>query len=176
MKALMMVAHPDDCIIFGLGIIHHRRSWDWTIAYLTYTADSARGKEISKFWHKRNVKTHWMGFSDDYRDIENNKISFDCVAAELSIASLARDYFVVVTHDKHGDYGHLHHRFVNQCVTQHHGNVITFSPLNKGTVSIDVPDDLYSVDEIPIHYTSVGEFISPVGRKNEYCVPEHLLL
>jgi len=176
MKALLMVAHPDDCIIFGMGLIHYRPSWQWTIAYLTYTKLSTRGQEISNFWARRNINTVWLGFADNYRDIENNAISFDSVAAENQIAATVQDYTVVVTHDAAGDYGHIHHRFVNQCVNRFHKSVITFSPFGQGNLCVDMPDDLYTLDEIPIHHSSIGDFISPVGRKNEYRIPEHLLI
>jgi LmbE family N-acetylglucosaminyl deacetylase len=175
MKTLLMVAHPDDCILFGLGLIHHRPHWQWEIAYLTYTEHSERGQEISNFWHRRNIKTHWLGYVDDYRDIENNKISFDSVAAQADIATLVQNYQVVVTHDANGDYGHLHHVFVHNCVTHYHTNVVTFSPFGKGNLHIKLPDNLYQLDEIPQH-ASLGDFISPVNRQNEYQMPDHLLI
>jgi len=175
MKTLLMVAHPDDCILFGLGLIHHQPQWHWEIAYLTYTEQSERGQEISNFWHRRNIKTHWLGYVDDYRDIENNKISFDSVAAQDDIATLVQNYQAIVTHDANGDYGHLHHVFVHNCVTQHHTTVITFSPFGKGNLHVKLPDNLYTLDEIPQH-ASLGDFISPVNRKNEYQMPDNLLI
>jgi LmbE family N-acetylglucosaminyl deacetylase len=117
-----------------------------------------------------------MGYVDDYRDLENNTISFDSTSAENAIASLVQDYPVVVTHDAQGDYGHLHHVFVHNCVTKYHKNVITFSPFGQGNLTVLLPDDLYSTHEIPVHYASIGEFISPLNRKNEYRVPPYLLI
>lgn len=176
MKALLMVAHPDDCILFGYGLIHHRPQWRWTIAYLTYTQHSERGQEIAQFWQARNIETIWGGFSDDYRDIENHTISFDTTAAQQYIASTVQQHQVVVTHDAAGDYGHIHHVFVHQAVTASHNTVITFSPFGQGNLTVSLPDNLYSTHEIPVHYASIGQFISPIGRKNEYCVPPHLLI
>lgn len=176
MKALLMVAHPDDCIIFGLGIIHHCLHWDWNIGYLTYCSTDPRGREISNFWQKRNIKTHWLGFKDDYRDIEAGAVSFDSAQAEADIADLVSQYQVVATHDPDGDYGHVHHQFVNRCVAKHHAKVIEFSKFGAGNLSVVLPDNLYTVDEIPIHYNSIGNFISPVGRCNEYCIPNNLAI
>jgi hypothetical protein len=34
MKAVVVVAHPDDCILFALGIIQLMKEWSWSIAYL----------------------------------------------------------------------------------------------------------------------------------------------
>jgi LmbE family N-acetylglucosaminyl deacetylase len=170
MKAIAIVAHPDDCILFAMGMIVHMPKWTWSIGYLTYTRDSDRGREIGSFWKRRNIATHWLGYVDDYRDIERGAVSFDADRAAADIQSLISAYDVVVTHDAHGDYGHPHHRFVNACVAGHHPAVITFSPFGKGNLHIALPAGLYTLDEIPQHAT-LGDFISPVNRHNEYHVP-----
>jgi hypothetical protein len=172
MKAIAMVAHPDDCILFALGIIVHMPEWSWSIGYLTYTRDSDRGQEIGDFWQRRNIETHWLGYLDDYRDIERGTVSFDAAAAAQDVQKLISDYDVVVTHNAAGDSGHIHHRFVNTCV-QNHPTVITFSPFGQGNLHVALPNGLYTLDEIPQH-AELGDFISPVNRQNEYCVPEHL--
>jgi LmbE family N-acetylglucosaminyl deacetylase len=38
MKALCLVAHPDDCVIFAYSYIYNHPEHNWTIGYLTYTA------------------------------------------------------------------------------------------------------------------------------------------
>ena len=173
MKAVAVVAHPDDCILFAYGIIQLMTEWSWTIAYLTYTRDSDRGQEIGAFWQRRNFETIWLGYVDDYHDIERDCVSFDAVTAARDIQKLISEYNVVVTHDRAGDYGHVHHRFVNACIEGHHPTVITFSPFGQGNLHVALPDGLYSLDEIPQH-ARLGEFISPNNRHNEYCVPESL--
>lgn len=170
MKAVVVVAHPDDCILFAYGIVQLMPQWSWSIAYLTYTLDSERGQEIGSFWHRRNIKTHWLGYHDDYRDIERDCVSFDSVAAAQDIQQLIADYDVVVTHDAAGDYGHIHHRFVNNSIVGHHSCVVTFSQFGQGNLHVALPDNLYTLDEIPQH-ASLGDFISPNNRHNEYQVP-----
>lgn len=173
MRALAVVAHPDDCILFALGIIQRTPQWSWEIVYLTYDRDSERGQEIASFWERRGIATHWLGYNDDWHDIQRGEPSFDVDQACSDIAQLIRGYGVVVTHDANGDYGHPHHRFVHRCVAENHTTVITFSPFGKGNLYIELPDNLYSLDEIPQH-ASLGDFISPVNRRNEYQVPEHI--
>lgn len=178
MTGLIMVAHPDDCIIFGLGMIHHRPTVQWNICYLTYTQDSDRGQEISAFWQRRNIPTIFLGHNDDWHDIENKTLSFDTDLAACQISKIVADYDFVITHDDKGDYGHPHHVFVNQCVRSARPDAIMFSPFGKGNLHMDLPDNLFSVSEIPLHYASVKNMLSPVGRMNEYLVPashlEHL--
>jgi hypothetical protein len=173
MKAVAVVAHPDDCILFAYGIIQLMSKWSWSIAYLTYTRDSDRGQEIGDFWQRRNIETHWLGYVDDYRDIERGAVSFNTELAAADIQNLISAYDVVITHDANGDYGHPHHCFVNACVEGHHPAVITFSPFGQGNLHVALPDGLYTLDEIPQH-ASLGEFISPVNRHNKYHVPAAL--
>jgi hypothetical protein len=170
MKAVVVVAHPDDCILFALGIIQLMKEWSWSIAYLTYTRDSDRGQEIGNFWQRRNIKTHWLGYTDDYHDIERGAVSFDSVAAAADIQCLIARYDVVVTHDANGDYGHVHHQFVNASIVDHHPCIITFTPFGQGNLHVTLPDGLYTLDEIPQH-AALGDFINPDNRRNEYQVP-----
>jgi hypothetical protein len=170
MKAVVVVAHPDDCILFALGIVQLMKEWSWTIAYLTYTRDSDRGQEIGNFWQRRNIETIWLGYTDDYRDIDRGQVSFDGAAAAADIQCVIARYDVVITHDANGDYGHVHHRFVNASIVDRHPNIITFSPFGQGNLHVSLPNGLYTLDEIPQHAT-LGDFINPDNRHNEYQVP-----
>jgi hypothetical protein len=55
MKAMAMVAHPDDCVIFAYSFMHHHKHLDWTVCYLTYTEQDARGREFAEFWQRRGA-------------------------------------------------------------------------------------------------------------------------
>jgi LmbE family N-acetylglucosaminyl deacetylase len=164
-KALCLVAHPDDCVIFGLSYIHNHPEIDWTIGYLTYTAKDPRGAELAAFWRKRNIDCVFLGFVDDYRDLETKTLSFDAESAAWDLQELADHYDLVLTHDEHGDYGHLHHVFVHNCV-RHHPRLITFARPGEG-ITYTVPPGTYSLEELPQH----GEIIASFHRsehKNSY--------
>jgi LmbE family N-acetylglucosaminyl deacetylase len=77
LKALCVVAHPDDCVIFARPFIEQYSKFEWTILYLTYTSYDSRAMEMTAYWRKRNVITVNLGFIDDYRDMENNLVSFN---------------------------------------------------------------------------------------------------
>ena len=68
MKALCLVAHPDDCVIFAYSYIHNHSEHDWTIAYLTYTESEPRAAEMSAFWRQRGIDTIFLGFEDHWHD------------------------------------------------------------------------------------------------------------
>ena len=77
--------------------IHNHPELNWTIGYLTYTAEDARGQEISAFWQRRGIPCVFLGYVDDYRDLETKKISFDTGLACKDLQALA-DQHDLVTH------------------------------------------------------------------------------
>lgn len=171
MKALVMVAHPDDCLIFAYSFIRKYPQHDWTICYLTHEETDERGTEFKTFWNKRNVATKFLGFFNTHLDIENKKISFDEKNAEQAIADAVKDQDFVLTHNREGDYGHLHHVFVHNAVVKAHNRVITFEGVDKGNEKIVVHNIDYSLEELPGHADIVMMFHT-TGHKNEYHVPD----
>lgn len=166
-----MVAHPDDCVIFAYSFIHSHPGIDWTILYLTYTHWDYRGSELYEFWNRRNINTIFLGYVDDWHDIENKKISFDTAQALREIQGIIKDFDIVLTHNARGEYGHLHHVFVHQCCAEH-SNVITFADPNFGT-EYTVPTGTYSLDELPTHQKIIQGFHQH-QHSNTYCIPEHV--
>jgi LmbE family N-acetylglucosaminyl deacetylase len=177
MKALCLVAHPDDCIIFGYGYIHAHPEHDWTIGYLTYTEQDPRGTEISQFWNRRGIKCVFLGFEDNanaierqlhtqWRDRRMRQRQWHNHEAEHACWNLACGYDLILTHNEDGDYGHLHHKLVYNSVAQHH-RVIQFSQYREKTVTYTVPPDTYRLDEVPLHSEIIGSF-HPVEHQNSY--------
>jgi len=170
MKALCLVAHPDDCVIFALSYIHNHPEHNWTIGYLTYTAQDPRGVEISAFWQRRGIDCVFLGFEDHWYDNETKTFSrWTEERAERACWELAKNFDLVLTHDEHGDYGHIHHVLVHHSV-QWHPHLVTFAPLGKGTVTLDVPLNAYSLDELPQHRDIVKNF-HHTQHQNSYKEP-----
>ena len=166
MKALCLVAHPDDCVIFAYSYMFNHPEHEWTVAYLTYQSHEPRAREFSEFWNKRNIDTVFLGFEDHWHDNEQKQLTrwygLDA-AAECQL--LARDYDIVLTHDEHGDYGHIHHQLVHDAVKDHPG-LITFAPPGQGTTYI-LPEGAYSLDELPLHRDIIAGF-HPTIHQNSY--------
>ena len=171
MKAVAMVAHPDDCIIFAYSFMHAHPELDWTICYLTYQADDYRGSELKVFWDKRNIKTKFLGYVDDWHDIENKKISFDEARAWIDVQEAVNDHDIVLTHDADGDYGHLHHVFVHNAVLDWHPSAVTFAGIGKGNAKYTVPAGTYTLDELPEHGSVIAGFHKD-QHANEYFIPD----
>jgi len=171
LKAIAVVAHPDDCVIFAYSFIYNHYEIDWTILYLTYTHWDDRGKELSEFWDQQGIPTIFLGYVDDWHDIENKKISFDTGQAQREIQGIIKDFDLVVSHNAKGEYGHLHHVFVNQCCSQH-PNLITFADQSHGT-KYSIPLEAYSLDELPQHQEIVKGF-HQTQHTNNYHIPNHV--
>jgi LmbE family N-acetylglucosaminyl deacetylase len=167
MKALCLVAHPDDCVIFGYSYIYTHIEHDWTIGYLTYTAQDSRGAELAAFWRTRGIDCVFLGHNDDYHDLETKKISFDTAKAAAEIKHMIQQYDLVLTHDERGDYGHLHHVFVHDCAQDHPG-LVKFAGLSMGTVSHTVPAGTYNLSELPLHGEIVQKFFPDGQHRNNY--------
>lgn len=167
MKALCLVAHPDDCVIFGLSYIHHHANYNWTIGYLTYTEQDPRGAELKQFWQRRNIPCVFLGFEDHWHDNEQKKFTrWLEETADAACWRLARNYDLVLTHDEHGDYGHIHHALVHRAV-QWHPRLVTFASPGQGTMTYLVPPDTYTLDELPLHGEIVRGF-HPQTHQNDY--------
>lgn len=171
MKAIVMVAHPDDCVIFAYSFMHAHPNLDWTVCYLTYEADDYRGSELRAFWDRRNVKTKFLGYVDDWHDIENKKISFDKARAWIDIQEAVSDQDIVLTHDSDGDYGHLHHVFVHNAVVDYHPDAITFSKIGQGNAQYTIPAGTYTLDELPEHGSVIAGFHQG-KHANEYFISD----
>jgi LmbE family N-acetylglucosaminyl deacetylase len=170
MKALCLVAHPDDCVIFGYSYIHHHPEMQWHICYLTYTEWQPRGREVKEFWARRGIPCVFLGYQDDYLDNENKQISFDEEQARREIGNIIQSYDLVLTHDAHGDYGHIHHVFVHDCARDH-ARLVTFARPGEGTTEYSIPSGTYTLDELPQHGAIVAGFHSII-HSNSYKEPQ----
>jgi hypothetical protein len=147
--------------------MYNHPNYDWTVGYLTYTSNDARGQEMSAFWQRRGIPCVFLGYVDDYRDLESQQISFDTDSAREDIQALADRYDLVLTHDQQGDYGHLHHKFVYDCV-QHHPRLVTFANTSSGNVKFSVPVGAYDLSELPEHQHIIAGFFPNGVHQNNY--------
>jgi len=171
MKAIAMVAHPDDCVIFAYSFIHAHPGLEWTICYLTREDSDYRAKEIKDFWHRRGIPTKFLGYKDNWRDIENKQISFDEARAWIDIQEAVSDNDIVLTHNQEGDYGHIHHKFVHAAVADWHPNIVTFAGQGQGNIKYTLPAGTYTLDELPTHQAVITSFHQQ-QHANEYFIPD----
>ena len=157
MKAVCVVAHPDDCVIFARPFIDSHPEFKWTILYLTYAEYEPRAKEMSAYWQSRKVSTINLGYVDTYLDMENNKISFDKVQAESDIANIASKYDMILTHNPDGDYGHIHHKFVSAAASATGKPIVYFANWEQQNLELRTDTSLV-LDQFPLHADVIGGF------------------
>ena len=152
MKALVLVAHPDDCVIFASGYIDAHPEHEWTIVYLTHWRFHKRGREMTRYWGKRGIKTRYLGFKDHGRDLGQNGVSTwpeeDAIQA---VRKAVKGYEFILTHGEEGEYGHPHHCVIHKAVKD--------IPVSKVYFSLDKTDLMLplniSMSELPRHYKSI---------------------
>ena len=169
MKAMALVAHPDDCVIFAYSFMHHYKHLDWTVCYLTHTAEDARGNEFANFWSKRNISTKFLGFNDDWNYVKEGQLGFDPVDAEQAIKDAILGQDLILTHDHNGDYGHIHHKFIHQVVCNNHTHTVCFAGRGQGNVKYSIDASVYDLNEFPLHQDVVSSFHQQ-QHSNEYTV------
>ena len=102
-KKLMIVAHPDDELIFG-GAELIKYGSEYKVICLTNKSNEIRSKEFKKVMEKLNVGS-WEMF--DYEDTLYPTQQFD-----LEDILMSRKWEKIVTHNPIGEYGHPQHKLV----------------------------------------------------------------
>ena len=158
MKAVAAVAHPDDCVIFARPYIDAHPEYNWHIVYLTYRSTDARAQEVAQYWTARGISTEFLGFQDDYKDQQTQQLNFwKGSDAEISVQVSCQDADLILTHHADGDYGHIHHKLVNQAVQKLAIDQVYFaSTLNYNTRYI--ARDNLPLDQFPLHRDVIEQF------------------
>lgn len=95
MKALCLVAHPDDELLFAGQLMANHPDWEWAQVCLT---------------NGRPFPGVSLGFKDEWRILHRSE--YEAWRAAVDGLGLSPD--LVVTHNAMGEYGHPHHMAVHQ--------------------------------------------------------------
>lgn len=160
MRAVALVAHPDDCVIFAWPFIEAHPEFAWTIVYMTYRFDEPRAQEMQTYWSRRGIPTVFMGYRDDYLDQQTGCFNFwdpGPVGEHVRVHVQAHQPSLILTHNKDGDYGHIHHMFVHQIADSIDVPKVYFaSTFNYNTqYTVTVP---VATDQLPLHRAVIEGF------------------
>lgn len=115
-KKLMIVAHPDDEVLWGGG---HLMSGDWFILCITGGDNEQRSEEFRQVLEASGNEGMILSYPDKVGGRRNNwhKIK-DNIKSDIETALSYKDWEQVAVHNQNGEYGHIHHINVHRYVTQ----------------------------------------------------------
>jgi len=167
MRAVCLVAHPDDCVIFAWPFIEAHPEFEWVIVYMTYNQSDNRAKEMQAYWQRRGVVTAFMGHVDNYKDLETKSFNFwdpGLVSEHVRVNVEVHNPALILTHNADGDYGHIHHMLVSQIADSIGKPKVYFASTFNYNVQYAVKQPV-AVDELPLHRNVIEEFTDRnIGR------------
>ncbi|MEM4257185.1 MAG: PIG-L family deacetylase [Candidatus Diapherotrites archaeon] len=114
-KAISIVAHPDDETIWMGGKILREKNWSWVILSLCRKDDPDRAPKFFRVCKALNAK----GFISDLDDENPEKdLSLDEVVKRIEPIVHDKKFDFVFTHGKNGEYGHKRHIEVHNAVIE----------------------------------------------------------
>jgi len=162
-KALCIVAHPDDCVIFGYHYILANRQFEWTIAYLILDDDSPRVEEMRGYWKRHSIDVFSLALPHDPppADITNRRCSIPYPEAKRRIEETAGQYDHLLTHGKEGEYGHPHHVFLHRIVEELGRGFVAFDIGPSAPLRCSWPRD--EQESLPLHGRAIRRFVREYG-------------
>ena len=113
MRALAIVAHPDDETLW-MGNQILKNKYDWTILSLCRANDKDRHPKFLNVCSYYNAKPIITNLEDDELKPVDIKEIMGLIDKNLN----NKDYDVMYTHGKKGEYGHIRHKEVHQAVKE----------------------------------------------------------
>jgi len=112
---LMIVAHPDDDIIWGGS---HLIDDDYLVVCITCGTNQTRVDEFKKVMSETNddyIMLNYPDLTNGKRDNWNSVYNYITNSLETIIDY--KDWDTVVTHNPDGEYGHIQHKMTSKIVT-----------------------------------------------------------
>ena len=165
-RALCIVAHPDDCLIFGYHYILSHRQYRWTIVYLILDDHSPRVEEMRGYWARHAIDVFSLDLPHDPppSDLSNGRCSIPFRQAKDTIESLVRDYDHLLSHGRTGEYGHPHHIFLHGIIRELGREFVAFDVGPTAPLRFSMPRDHDGM--LPLHRRAIRRFVRQFGLES----------
>lgn len=141
---LMIVAHPDDDVIWGGS---HLIDDDYLVVCITCGVNQARVKEFKKVMSATEDNYIMLGYPDKTNGKRDNWDNvYDLISNSLEVIIDYKDWDLIVTHNPDGEYGHIQHKMTSEIVT----NLASLDDLMYF-------GHYYETDEIPENLGTISE-------------------
>jgi LmbE family N-acetylglucosaminyl deacetylase len=162
-RALCIVAHPDDCVIFGYHFILGNRQYRWTILYLILDNDSPRVEEMRGYWGRHSIEVSSLELPHDPppADLTNGRCSIPSAEARSAVEEATHEYDLILTHGEGGEYGHPHHIFLHGIIRELGREFIAFDVGPTAPLRFSMPRDHDGM--LPLHRRAIRRFVRQFG-------------
>ena len=112
-KALVVVAHPDDELIWMGGFILKNKNWKFDVITLCRRDDLDRAPKFMKVCKELNVNHCLMS---DLEDEDLTNVREEDIVNRVKQMLKDNNYDYVFTHGLNGEYGHIRHKEIYKAV------------------------------------------------------------
>ena len=112
---LMIVAHPDDEILWGGASLIED---NYLVVCITCGVVKSRVYEFVNVMHETNDKYIMLGYPDKTNGERDNwDTVYDDIEKDLYKIVRLKEWEQIITHNPEGEYGHQHHKMTSKIVT-----------------------------------------------------------
>ncbi len=112
---LMIVAHPDDEILWGGAQLIEE---NYLVVCITCGNNPIRVKEFVSVMEATEDKYIMLGYPDKTKGERDNWDEHrQNIAQDIKKIIELKDWNIIVTHNPDGEYGHIHHKMLNKITT-----------------------------------------------------------
>ncbi|WP_124101187.1 PIG-L family deacetylase [Ruminococcus sp. Marseille-P6503] len=177
---LMIVAHPDDELLWGGG---HLMEGGYMVLCITDGKDRVRSEEFYRVMKESGNEGIILEYPDKVRGKRDDWSRVrGGIVSDIERVMKYKDWELIVTHNKNGEYGHIHHQMLHSFVTQVYnddeidsrlycfGKYFKRSKLKdaESTLTPITAQQLTYKEELEKLYKSQSETIKKLSHMNEY--------
>lgn len=149
MNALIIVAHPDDEVIWAGGYIQRHKNFQWFAIAACYANDISRSNGFSQSCRKLGIYNHRiLNYPDDHAQIDSASLKADLKNEIDQWVNSHGVFDCIFTHNKeNGEYGNEVHKDVGNIVINNSGYLFSSRPrIYQFNYNADFPPNKQAVE------------------------------